>query len=366
MNSVKHVFLLVVGAVIFLGAPFAPVSATPILDGVRCDEIDGRLETPLDTHTEARYEKYLDQFSTPKTFSTEQDAERWCYLFEQREATSATNRTRSDIFRNRTLLERFNNINVDSRGGAPTIPTAPVTDVELADLPPNRQARILRKIRLRNCSDGGKTADEIEEYAICLKELTKIIETSDKVVIHRRVERLSERVSKTSTIGNSLLQQRSGDYTRNTATQDLQSTEQAVGAASTFDLHGPGSVPLAAPAEIKVKNYVDRHDCSRVRPTESKVRCEWLVQYGYYLRLQDPGRSESSLRSLGLLNGTILRRGINQAYRSAVDSTQGILNTRRLQGFRPSPRTIQDLKENYQSPIVVPGDCAVDPKLCNK
>ncbi|HLC76009.1 MAG TPA: hypothetical protein VJB82_02740 [Candidatus Peribacterales bacterium] len=346
--------------------PITFVGATPILGTVRCSDIEARLETPLDTHTEARFKKYLDGFSTPKTLASEEEAKRWCYLFELRESIEATNRVHRQDFRTRTLLQRFDNINVDTTGEKTTPPAAPLTDVELSDLPPSRQAKILRKLRLRNCTEGGGTTEEIEEYAICIKELAKAIESSDDAVLRRRVERLSERVSQPSTPSESSRSQETGDYTRGTAAQDLQSIHQAVVDVRTFDLHGPGSQPLSVPIEAKIKPYAERHDCSRVSIGESKIRCEWLVQYSYYLRKLNPSRSEANLRSLGLLNGVLLRRGVNQTYRSAVESTQGILNTRRLQGFRPSPRTIQDLKENFQSPVVVPGDCQVDPKLCNK
>jgi len=354
--TVRHLSFLTVSVVALLSVPLFVASATPILGAIRCDDIEGRLSTPLDPHTEARYRKYLSRSSHPKTFATQQDAERWCFLVEEREASESENRSSREDFRRRTLIERFDNINLDTSEEMRIVPEAPLTDTELTDLPPSRQARILRKIRLRNCSVGGGTETETEEYAICIKELKKSIQLSDDAVVHRRVSRLAKRISKTTTINDALQKQRTGDYTRGTAAQDMQSIRQAVTIEKEFDLKGPGSQPLSTVDEAKIKLYVARGDCSRMSLAKSKVRCEWLMQYGYSMGLQRSNRLESRLRAFGLLNGTVLRRGISQTYRSAIGSTQGILNTRRLQGFRPSPRTIQEAKENFQSPVVIPGD----------
>ncbi len=362
----KRFLPFLIAPIVAFSIPFLQATATPVLDVRNCTAVEGRLTEPLDTHTEVRLKKYLSRSAFPKTFSNMEELQRWCSLWEENEKTKVVSRESRLDFRMRTLLQRFYKEEGDSEATG-TIAEAPETDLELEDLAPNRQARVQSRINRRNCEAGGTTDEALEEYAICLKELKKVIDQATDTIEGRRMVRQIVRTERHLTSAQKDARVKGGDYSKGSASEETQSIDQKETNAIQFDPAGPGSEPLQESLENKIGEYVNRGDCLRVTPPEAKVRCQWLVQKNIVGRQGVGGRAESKLRSLGILNGTTIRRGIMQdVYRERIDTSQSIVRTRRLQGFRPSPRTVKELQENYQTPIVVPGDCQVDPKLCNQ
>ena len=361
--TVRKAFFLLIGILAVVSLK-GTANTAAILDMRDCEGFSERLEEPLDSHTEVRFARYLQEGSFPMTFENETYAARWCYLWEKEQAQNEVNRRERTDFRSRSLQERFDNIGIGSR--TPAAGSFPTTDKELTDLVPHRQARVRARLKNRNCEMSGNSSEELEEYAICLKELVKVFSITDKTKEERRLSRLGLRVPKPNRETREPLVQRTGDYTRRSV---LRTAEVIQSAAAThqFDPLSIGSIPLDEALENKIRVGVGRHDCSRVVPVEARIRCEWLVQKSYRTQAGLLGRTESRLRALGVFEGGLIRRGVGQANSNdETASVQSTIQTRRLLGgFRPTPRTIQEAQENFQSPVVVPGDCTVDPTRCN-
>jgi len=354
-------------------APVLRTHAAPVLGEQDCTEITGRQSEPVDHKTEIRFQRYLYNSSSPKTFQSTEHLERWCFLWDEEKTKDVSRREKKTEFRNRTLTNRFGDLGIviTERKEERAEPTfeVPETDKELKDLSLNRQSRIRARLINRNCDPGGRTDWELEEYAICLKELKKITDAASETVEGSRLSGSALRTEKRrrNAITPREDTERTG-YGEGSSDADRQSAigEEGKLNEAVFDPKGSGSEPLREALENRIRSHVDRDDCHRVAPPEAKTRCLWLVQYQRISRGDRFDRAQTRLRTFGVLNGTGIRRGIDTESRKNISSVQAINIQRRLLGFRPSPRTIKEIKENYQEAIVVPGDCKVDPKLCNQ
>lgn len=370
-RTVKRFSPFLIALTVIVLIPVLRTHAAPVLGGQDCTMITGRQSEPVDSKTEVRFKKYMYNSASPKTFASMMDLERWCFLWDEERIKDAGRRQERMDFRSRTLQDRFYHIDVGATKKEDQEPRVaiPETDKELKDLSMNRQIRIRARLINRNCDPGGRTGWEMEEYAICLKELKKITDASSEIVEKSRLAGSSLRTEqrRRNAITPRENTERAG-YGEGSSVEDVQSSSEEEGKLNkaVFDPEGPGSAPLSNTLENRIRSHVNRRDCHRVTPPEAKVRCLWLVQYQLVSRQPGADRAVSRLRSRGVLEGAVIRRGIDSVYRESIGSIGAIDKQRRLLGFRPSPRTIQEIKENYQEAIVVPGDCAVDPKLCNK
>lgn len=371
-STVKR-FLVLIALTVIAVAPVLRAHAAPILGEQDCTAITGRQSEPVDRKTEVRFARYLYNSTSPKTYVSTETLERWCFLWDEEQKKDVSRRERKIEFRNRTLSNRFGDLGIviterKEERGEPSF-VVPETDKELDDLSVNRQARIRARLISRNCDPGGRTDWELEEFAICLKELKKITDAASDAAESSRLAGSASRTE--SRRRNAIIPREdtektgygegSSDADRPSAVSEEGKLNEAV-----FDPKGPGSEPLSEALENRIRPHVDRDDCHRVAPPEAKTRCLWLVQSQRIVREGRMEHTRSRLRSYGILNGAGIRRGIDTESRKNISSVQAIDRQRRLLGFRPSPRTIQEIKENYQEAIVVPGDCKVDPKLCNK
>lgn len=353
-------------------SPVLRLHAAPILGEQDCRTVEGRQPDPVDRKTEVRFRRYAEGSASPKTFANITALERWCFLWDEEQTKDVSRRERKMEFRTRTLPSRFYDLGIiiTERKEERVEPFfAPETDKELKDLPPNRRARVRARITNRNCHPGGGTDRETKEYAICLKELKKI---TDAAGDHVEGGRLVGSASRTEQRRRNAITPKEDTartgYGKDSPPEDEQSFigEEGKLNETVFDPQGAGSAPLSAALENRVRSYVESRDCHRVTPPEAKTRCLWLVQSELMNRQGRIDRAQIRLRTFGVLNGAGIRRGIDTVSRKSIGSVQAIDRQRRLLGFRPSPRTIQEIKENYGEPVVVPGDCQVDPKLCNK
>ncbi len=351
----------------FLGLAFAalvfsvPQAQAAFIIRQNCDEVS-ELAEELDRHTEDRFLRYLRNNSFPRSFSAEEQLQRWCYLWNDKNARDAARRDRGHSNRaSRTLEERFYLTEEEKEGIV-----VPTPEGSFENLPQNRKARILERVKNDNCDPGGGTERELEEYAFCLQLMQERNARREEILQSRRNIAGGGATRLRSAAEERRVRRLAGHASKFAPADRSSILERAEKGAEMFDSEGPGSEPLSNALEAKIKRAVNRGDCSRLRSEEERIRCLWLMAKDRFQRAALRARVEKRVRTSGVSASSRLRRGVSVHYRSLIGTTRAAIQHRRLEGgFRPTPRTIQDLKQ-YKDPVVVPGDCEIDPKLCNK
>ncbi len=319
-----------------------------------CDDVS-ELTEPLDTHTESRFDRYLRRSGEPRNFNSQEEYQRWCTIWRENEELKKTRRSSRVELRMRSLDERFYKVREEREE------IEFETDLTFEDLSPSRQSRILERVKNDNCDPGGGSERELVEYVICKQLMDEGDAARQEIYKSRRLDIRATR-SAPARIRSAVegrLAQRLQDYSGGSAdATEIQSLDQSKSEGSeAFDPAGEGSVPLNEAKENRIKRFVDRGDCLRLRNSVEKQRCEWLIQYNRHRREAEREKVTKRLRSIGVGEDVRLRRGVQQTYRSSIGTTHGVIQRRRLQGgFRPTPRTIQEAQEQFQAPVVIDGD----------
>lgn len=355
MNHAKKVFgSILVAAIAFVAlSTDAQVHATLIFGEQPCEGVSGGSE-PMSTHLESRYARYLRRAAFPRTYGSQEELERWCYLWEEKQQADEDRRaTRLDL-RDKTQAERFNIF----EDVVQTVDDLPAFDIEGVGSEPLEEAHREIRMQERAKSDNCSRLIIQEEIDRCTYLIRLRYHIRDQAVERRRLARARSR-----TIYEPSTRTRPTGIITKSAEGDRQSLEQQdLNVTIDFDPDGPGSDELSESEENRIMRYVENGSCSRLRQELHRVRCEFLVKERQYNQSKIRIGSQSRAAKV---TGT-LRRGVYTDYRRTVGNAAGIERTRQESGFRPTPRTIREAQENFQDPITVPGDCQIDENLCNK
>ena len=362
IRAMKRFTFLIFGSLFCFGWTFSDAEAALFINE-GCEDVDV-LEEVLDSHTESRFARYLQTSGEPRTFTSEEQYQRWCFLWNENETLKTTRRsTRADI-RMRSLDVRFYKVRQERE----EIDFS--TDLTFEDLSPSRQGRVLGRVKSDNCDPGSGSERDLVEYTIC-KQLVEEKDTMRQNSYQSRrldIRAIRSTPARIKRAVEDRLARRLQDYTGGSAgATEIRSIDQSVDEGmEDFDPEGEGSVPLDESIENRIKRYVDRGDCLRLRNDVEKQRCEWFIQYNRHRRKAQQAQVLNRLRSKGVGDDVRIRRGVQQTYRGMIGTTRGVIQSRRLQGgFRPTPRTIHEAQENFQTPVVAPGECEIDPLHCN-
>ncbi|MBT3835296.1 hypothetical protein HOF56_03535 [Candidatus Peribacteria bacterium] len=335
MRNVKTLFII---TFIFIGT--VQVNAAE----VNCDVAPSGSDA-LDTHTEARFKRYLNSGSIPRNLSDEQEV-RYEYLDWERQCQNLSRRDRRMQLRRRTTSERLKlpNKTVAVQTGSTVFnPDGPGSE----ELDNNRESRIKGYVRNDNCeSDGLETA----EYERCIYLLREKDSKTKEALARRRIGR------RTRAVNRRVSSRRVApiDTSRFETTGDSSYSESAGVDVEEFDEDGPGSDSLSRSEEARIRRYVENNNCAKVPRSSWTERCEYLVEYRNYQRNKSLSRSSSRIsRQTG---NALLRRGVNTSYRKSIKNTNAVLQLKLKSGFRPRPRTVQEADNNFQDPISVEGD----------
>ena len=137
-------------------------------------------------------------------------------------------------------------------------------------------------------------------------------------------------------------------------TEGSYSESVDVDEGEVFDEDGPGSELLGKSEEARIRRYVENNNCTKVPRSAWIERCEYLVKYRNHQREKSLSRSESRISNQA--GDALIRRGVSTFYRSSIKNTTSIIQLRVKSGFRPRPRTIQEVEDNFQDPVNVEGD----------
>lgn len=348
--AMKRFTFVIFGSLFCLGWTFSHAEAAFVINE-GCEDV-GVMEEALDSHTEARFSRYIQRSGEPRTFTSEEQYQRWCTLWNDNESIKSTRRsTRADL-RTRSLDQRFYKVRQERADVDFT------TDLELEDLSPSRQGRILQRVKSENCDPGSQSEDDLIEYAICKRLMDEKDTARDTIITNRRLEIRGLRSS--ARIQSAVEQRRQirmSGYSSGAVSLEVQSIEKQERSEYEFDPEGPGSIQLSESLENRIRFFAEREHCIRLVHGEQKVRCEWLVKFNRNQRKGEQEKAQRRLQRAGISEDFRVRRGVDQTYRSSIGTTSNVIKSRRLQGgFRPTPRTIQEAQEMFQAPVTVEGD----------
>jgi hypothetical protein len=102
---------------------------------------------------------------------------------------------------------------------------------------------------------------------------------------------------------------------------------------------------------------VEDDKCPKNTTEELLVRCQYLLLERRFNRAELIKKVQSRIRSTGLVQGILIRRGVELGsnYRSSLTTTVSLVKQRIKYGFRPRPKTVQEA-EGLQDAIVLEGD----------
>lgn len=346
-------FSVALSAIFILGFGFLVVNAA------------GDGSEPLDTHSERRISRYLRYTICPRTYRNTPKGEavrtRCEYLLaELREAQETRRGLRLDI-RTRSLAERLY-----SPTKEPIFTEKPPFDPQGAGsepLAPLPESRVRRYAGNDNCQVNALTDEEQTRCLFLMRERDNI---RDLAVERRRYTLRRSRPYVAPRTAKELLREIARRDVIKSAQSDRAGFRRPTQVTfEDFDFSGSGSESLTEAKENRLYRYVEADKCPRNASQEINERCDYLLRYRRFVRAREVEKAQERLRNRGFLGGRIIRRGIDSVYRNLIGNVLSLQDIRRSAGFRGRPKTLEEAESNFQAPVTVPGDCQIDPNLCN-
>lgn len=300
---------------------------------------------PLNTHTEARFRRYLSRSSEARNLNDEEQ-QRFEYLQWEKECEQQARRNRRLQQRRQSISDRLR-VNEETDTSVPQAafdPYGPGSE----PLAPSRESRIARYVKNDNCES---VSFAEEDFVRCIYLLRQQDALSAQAIANRRTAR-RDRTASTRVTSRKI----STTLTNKSAARSVFSADKSPSDAEEFDVSGPGSEPLGSGEENRIQRYVENGQCSRLsRRADWMERCDYLVQYRENQRKISASKSRTRVTNQDS-SSRVFRRGVDSTYRRSISNTTSVLKLRAAAGFRGRPRTVQQAQEGYQAPVTVDGD----------